>query len=218
MDSDAQLAANIANDIAALADSLKTRLQHDRALQAMKILEDEYMEKEMAIRQKEDSLKWISDKGVMNYKTESVIWNEEYAKSFSIYNNEMAAISVLQKYKAEEDTSIINTKARIEGARERMKNIGHKLDQLVKYGGANVSLNDQLALDREELSKIRMQYSRLKMDAQQRLPHQFIINHAVKAERTVYPIRSLIVALSGFCSFLLALITVLTIDRIRDFI
>jgi uncharacterized protein involved in exopolysaccharide biosynthesis len=217
-DSDPAIAAAIANDIAELADSLKTKLQHDRALQAMKILEEQYVEKERLIQLKEDSLQWIGEKGVMNYKTEAGIWNEEYAKSFSTYNNEIASLSVLAKYKSDNDTAIINSRARIEGARERIKTLRTKLDQLVKYGGANISLNEQLILDREELSKIKMQYTRLKMDAQQWLPHQFIINHAVKAERHVYPVRSLVVLLSGFCSFVLALIVVIIIDRVRDYI
>ena len=216
MDTDPKMAASMANEIASLVDSVKTRLQRERASEALVILGQEYNDKLALMNKKEDSLNWLRSKGIMDYSNQSVIWTEEYAKSFSTYNNEVASLSVLKKYKDENDSSVINTKARIEGALARMNHVKPKLDDIARYGGANISLNEQLNLDREELNKLKLQYDRLKVDAVQNLPHKFIINKAVEAERKSYPIRWLIVLVSVFCSFIIAMVSILAIERSKE--
>ena len=42
LDEDPQMAADIANDIAAFSDSVKNRILHTRAMEAVKIMDDEY--------------------------------------------------------------------------------------------------------------------------------------------------------------------------------
>ncbi len=216
LDTDPKMAASIANDIASLVDSMKTKIQRQRAEQALAILEKEYTEKVAHINAVEDSLKWLREKGMMDYNNQSVIWTEEYAKSFSTFNNETASLKVLEKYNNDKDSAIFNTKARIEGAQARMKTVQPKLDVIAKYGGANLSLIGQLFYDREELNKVKMQYNKMKVDVEQNLPHKFIINKAVQAEKKSYPIRWLIVMVSVFCSFIVALISIFIIDRSRE--
>ncbi|MCC7231658.1 MAG: hypothetical protein IT242_01835 [Bacteroidia bacterium] len=216
LDSDPQTAAAIANDIASLVDSVKTRMQNQRAAEALAIMETAYKEKQHSITLKEDSLKKLRELGVMNYKDETAIWNSEYAKSFAAFNNERAALSVLRNYKNETDSAIVNTRARIEGARARMESLKHKLDVLAQYGGASVSLNEELTLDRTEASRLREQLEKLRLDVNQNLTQKFIVNKAEKAEKKSYPERWLIVLVSVIGSLFLCLVVILGIERLKE--
>jgi uncharacterized protein involved in exopolysaccharide biosynthesis len=216
MDSDPQMAANIANDICSLLDSIETKIQRQRTVQALAIMEKSYNEKAATIQVKEDSLKFIRQHGVMDYRNQSIIWNEEYAKSYSTYSNEVAMLAVLEKYRGPNDSLIVNTKARISGASARMKDLQTKLNVLVDFGGASISLNEELTLDREALSKLKSQYEKLKVDAGQNLSHKFVVNKAMKAEKKSYPVRWLIVLISASCAFFLGLIILLVIDRTKE--
>jgi uncharacterized protein involved in exopolysaccharide biosynthesis len=216
LDPDPKVAAGIANDIAALVDSMKTKIQRERATEALRIMETEYRSKLAQINVMEDSLQWLRGKGIMDYKNQSVIWTEEFAKSSSAFTNETASLTVLEKYHEVNDSSIINTKARIKGAEARMKMMQLKLDALAKFGGANVALSDQLEIERKDLNELKLQYDKLRVDVQQNLPHKFVVNKAVEAEKKSYPIRWLIVAISVFCSFIIALITILIVERSKE--
>jgi capsular polysaccharide biosynthesis protein len=216
MDSDPQMAADIANDIGSLLDSMKTRLQRTRALDALKILMLEYDDRVANIKAKEDSLQVMRELGVTDFRNQSSIWNEEYAKSFSSYNNDVASLAVLQKYRSETDSAVVNTKARINGAASRMKNLQLKINLLAQYGGANVALTDDVYMQREQLNRLKQQIEKLKVDAGQNLPHTFIINRAVKAERATYPSRWFIVAIAMLCTVVLSLVTLISIERIKE--
>ena len=216
LDNDPQMAANIANDIAALLDSMKSKIQHARAFEALKIIGNTYDEKLVSMKAKEDSLKSIRKRGITDNRNQALVWNEQYAKAYAAYSNEAASLDVLQKLKSADDTAVINTRARMIGSQANLKNLQSKLNALAEYGGASISLSEELTLDREAISKLKDQYEKLKVDAVQNLPHKFIVNKAVKAERKSYPIRWLIVLISTSCAFLLAFIVLLIIDRAKD--
>jgi hypothetical protein len=216
LDTDPKMAASIANEIASLVDSMKTKIQRVRAVDALGIVEREYTSKQEQIKEMEDSLRWIRNQGIMDYKTQSIIWTEEYAKSYSIINSETASLKVLEKYHEESDSAIVNTKARIQGAEARMRMLQPKLDALAKYGGADVSLTEQLTTEREDLNKLKLQCDKIRVDVMQNLPHKFIVNKAVEAEKKSYPIRWLIVVVSVFCAFIIALISILIIERSKE--
>ncbi len=216
MDTDPQMAANIANDIASLLDSMKTKIQRSRAEAALIIVRSAYDSKMAAMKIKEDSLRKICEMGVMDFPTQVEILNKEYAQAMSMYANENASLPVLEKYKPENDTSVIGTKSRISGAQARMKNIESQMQVLTKYGGASVSLNEELKLEREELSKIKTQYDKLSVDAMQNLTPKFIVNKAVKAEKKSYPVRWLIVLVSVTLTFILSVVVLLVIERTRE--
>ncbi len=216
LDTDPQLAANIANDIAALLDSMKTKIQRSRAEAALLIVKSAYDSKMESMKQKEDSLRRICELGVMEFGTQTEILNKEYTLASSAYSNEKASLSVIEKYKDEKDTAVQNTKARIIGAEARMKNMQSQLLILAKYGGASVSLNEELTLDREELTRIKKQYDKLSVDAQQNLTPKFIVNKAVKAEKKSYPVRWLIMLVSVSITFILSIVILLLFERIRE--
>ena len=63
LDADPQVAANIANDIASLLDTMKTKIQRSRAEAALSIVKIAYESKLTSMKVKEDSLKYICGKG-----------------------------------------------------------------------------------------------------------------------------------------------------------
>lgn len=216
LDTDPQMAADIANDIAALLDSMKTKIQRSRAEEALIIVKNAYESKMVSMKLKEDSLRQICEKGVMNFGTQTEILNKEYTQASSTFTNENASLPILKKFKSENDTAVLGTQARIVGAKARMKNMQSQLQVLAKYGGASVSLNEELTLDREELSKIKKQYDKLSLDARQNLTPKFIVNKAVKAEKKCYPVRWLIVVVSITITILLSVITLLLFERVKE--
>jgi uncharacterized protein involved in exopolysaccharide biosynthesis len=216
LDTDPQIAADVANDIASLLDSMKYKIQRSRAEEAFAIMKSAYDEKLLSIRAKEDSLKVIRQHGVMDFSTQNEILSSEYTRASTIFTNESASLPVLQQYREENDSSIVNTKARIKGAEARMKYLQGKLDNLTEYGGAVNSLNQQLAIDREELARIKKQYDKISVDVTHTMTPKFIVNRAEKAEKKSYPIRWLIVLVSIAVTFLLTVVTLLIIERVRE--
>src|SRR5262245_57382561 len=59
LDTDPQMAADMANDIASLLDSMKNTMQRDRAIAALQVVEHDLQRKRESIKVKEDSLKAI---------------------------------------------------------------------------------------------------------------------------------------------------------------
>ncbi|MFM7218315.1 MAG: hypothetical protein ACKO1U_09875 [Bacteroidota bacterium] len=219
LDADPQSAADMANDIAFLMDSTRDAIRRTRAVEALGIVEKAYDEKQAAIMVLEDSLSSIRQKGVIDYSSQSRVWSEEHARSLATLNNETAALNVLEKHhgKDSRDTSIVNTRARIEGAAARVNVMQKKLDLLARYGGVALSLSERLELERKELSRLQDRLDRARVDASERLSNKFIVNKAVKAEKKSTPVRWLIVLLSCIGSFILAFLGLMLVERLRHF-
>jgi uncharacterized protein involved in exopolysaccharide biosynthesis len=184
-DSDPQLAALIANDIAALLDSVKNRMQQERAHKAMTIAEAEYVEMKNYIQSLEDSLNNLRLMGVNDYESMSERFNEYYAKAL------------------------------LEGNTRASEKLAEQLKILSRYGGAYVSIRDILEHEKKQLSHLRAKYQEAKVDAEQTLPHKFVVNTAVPAEKKSYPIRWLIVVVSTISSLLLSIIVILAYESLR---
>jgi capsular polysaccharide biosynthesis protein len=159
LDTDPQLAADIANEIAALYDSTCVQMQKDRAMQAFKIVEGTYLGLVNEIKVMEDSLAILRQLGVNDYETQSEMINQQLA--IQVANNNQQGVRELQK----------------------------QIDILAKYGTPYVSIRDQLDYDKQQLSLIKVKYEEAKIDAEQELSQKFVISEAYKAERKSYPIR-----------------------------
>lgn len=184
LDSDPQLAADIANNIAALVDSVKNRMQKERAYKAMAIAEAEYMEMKGYVKELEDSLNTMREMGVNDYESMSERFNEYYAKAI------------------------------LEGNNRAAEKLAEQLKILSKYGGAYVSIRDMLEHEKEQLSHLRAKYQEARVDAEQTLPHKFIVNSAFAAEKKSYPIRWLIVLISTLSTFIIALLAIIVYENV----
>lgn len=187
MDQSPDTAAMIANDIAALHDSTKTRIQHERAKEALRIVEREYLSKLEEIRTMEDSLKVINSYGVFDYESQSEVTSEQYA--IAISKNDQRAIKSLEE----------------------------KLQIIGKYGSAYVSLRDNMYMQRKQLNLLKSKYDEAKVDAEQILSQKFVVSNAYPAEKKSYPVRWLIVLVSTLSSLLIAVITILLVENFRQF-
>jgi capsule polysaccharide export protein KpsE/RkpR len=93
-----------------------------------------------------------------------------------------------------------------------------QLDTLAKYGGAYVSIRDALEHEKKQLVALKLKYEEAKIDAEEFLPHKFIVDRAYKAEKKSYPVRWLIVVVTTLSTFLLALFGLIIFENIRKFI
>ena len=175
-DSDAQLAADMANSVSELIDSTINHMQKEVAKKAFLIVEREYNSLKKSIQGKEDSLSLLRSYGVHDYESQSEMFNRQLAI-------EMAR-----------------------GNTEGMRRLEQKLAVIAKYGGTYVSLRDALEHDKKQLSEIKAKYEEAKVDANENLPHKFVVSNAYKAERKSYPIRWLIVLISTLSVVFLAIV------------
>jgi uncharacterized protein involved in exopolysaccharide biosynthesis len=184
-DKHAQLAADIANEIASMYDVVKNEMKRKRAFRAYKIVEREYLKLKREIAIKEDSLTVLRKLGVHDYESQSEMINRQLAMEIAKGN----------------DRNI-----------ERLES---RLSILAKYGGPYVSIRDALEHDKKQLSEIRAKYEAAKVDAEQDLPQKFIVSPAYKAEKKSYPIRWLIIVMSVMGALFLSLLIIIIFEQIE---
>ncbi|HPT02377.1 MAG TPA: hypothetical protein PLJ84_07235 [Bacteroidales bacterium] len=183
LDRDPQMAADIANSIASLFDTVKNDMQKERAMQGYRIVEEEYNRLQQEVRKKEDSLTDIRKKGVHDYETQAEMINQQLAVEIARGNK--TGVKALEK----------------------------KLDILSQYGGAYVSLRDALELEQEQLNFVKTRYDEAKIDAHKSIPQKFIVQNAYKAEKKAYPVRWLIVLTSILSTFLITAMAIAAVEQ-----
>ncbi len=72
-----------------------------------------------------------------------------------------------------------------------------------------------LEYEKEQLSHLRAKYQEAKVDAEQTLPHKFVVNNAYKAEKKSYPVRWLIVVVSTISAFLLSILVIVALENFK---
>jgi len=187
LDKDPVMAANIANDIAALHDSVKIRIQKDRIGQALAIVQKEYNDKVNYVNSLTDSIKVLNSYGVYDYESQSEVMSEQYAIAIS------------------------------KGDSRAMKSLEEKLQIIGKYGSAYVAMRDKLELQQTQLNSLQTKYEETKVDAEQLLPQKFIVSQAFPAEKRSYPVRWIIVLVSTVSTLILAILVILLIENINEY-
>jgi uncharacterized protein involved in exopolysaccharide biosynthesis len=170
-----------------LHDSTKTRIQQERAKEALKIVEREYLDKVREMKSMEDSIRVLNSLGVFDYESQSEVTSEQYAIAIS------------------------------KGDQRAIKSLEEKLQVISKYGSAYVALRDNMYMQRTQLNLLKSKYDEAKVDAEQVLSHKFVVSNAYPAEKKSYPIRWLIVVVSTLSSLLVAVITILLVENIKQF-
>lgn len=186
-DADPKKAADIANDITLLIDSVMNTMIKERTKEAFEIVHYEYHEKVEQIQQLEDSLALIMKKGVFDFESQSEVFNKAYADALAAGNTRGA---------------------------ERIK---QNLDTLAKYGSAYVSIRDFLLYEKEQLSLLNARYKDAKVNAERELTHYFVVNKAYEADKKAKPKRIVIVMISTISTFLFAFVLLIIIDLLREF-
>lgn len=188
MDTDPEMAADIANEIVVLLDEVKNRIQKERAKKGLRIIAGEYQALKEEVKSLEDSLTTLRFKGVHDYETQSAVLSEQLATALIEKGPDNDAVEAIES----------------------------KLDTLAKYGGVYVSLRDESQYLKEELVKLKTKYDQAKVDVSETLPASFKVNNAFPAEKKSYPTRWLIVVLAALGAFVVTLIVILVYDTIRN--
>ncbi|NQV53625.1 MAG: hypothetical protein HQ500_10605 [Flavobacteriales bacterium] len=187
LDHNKDTAALIANDISQRLDFVRTRMQHDRALQGLRIIGQEYQQMQEYMKGMEDSLTAIRRRGLTDFEVEV----EQLTKAY---------------YDA---ISKDNVKVRLE--------LEKKLEIFSEYGSAYLSLTENLEFEREHLALLRAKYEETKADAEESMTTSFVVNRAWPAEKKAYPIRWLIVLVSTLSAFLLTVLGIIAIENVKKF-
>lgn len=185
LDEDPHMAANIANDVASLLDSAKNMMIHDRASQAFQVIEKEYLAMEDRMKQMDDTLRWLGEKGIANAEKQTEMLTQQYYKAVASGNGSAAA------------------------------KLKQNLDTLGKYGPLAERLADQREYEIERLLLLRAKYEEVKVDATQNVTHKFTVNRAWPSEKKAYPIRWLIVVVSTISTFVLAVLVIIGLENYR---
>jgi hypothetical protein len=185
LDKDPQMAADIANDIAAFTDTVFNDILKQRAIQAYQLVEKEYNDLLDSMKFVKDSLDAIRALGVNYYSTQSERYHEAYGKAL------------------------------ISGNTQAMKTLDEKLKMLSKYGGSYDVLTNELNFQVSVLSRLNQRRSEAKVEAEQTLPHKFLVDKAFKAEKKVYPKKSVIVIVSVIGALLLGLLALILNDNLK---
>lgn len=183
LDYNSDTAAMIANDISMFLDTVKNRMRREIANEALKIVENEYNYQNNYVIKLEDSLTTLRQLGVIDYESQTERITEQMS------------IAILQ------------------GKQNAVKALEDKLAILSRYGGAYVSIRDQLEYEKKQLTFIHAKYQSAKVDAENNLQHKFIVNKAIAAEQPMYPIRWLIVIISTISVLLLSIILILLFNK-----
>lgn len=188
LDEDPQMAANIANGIAALYDTVKTDIQKQIADPALAIVERALKEKQNKLKGLKDQLRELGDKGVTNYEEQSRALAEE------IY------------------------KAQAMGQMGRVKDLMEQQKTLVSHGGDFIALNELIQQEAIKESDLIAQYEKRLVDVKENMSHKFTVSAAAKPEIKSWPKRTLVLMMTLLTTFaatsvLLLLYEVLYLNR-----
>jgi capsular polysaccharide biosynthesis protein len=183
LDSDPQMAADMANDISDLIDTVMNNIRKDRVKQALNIVETEYNAYQSKVNLMEDSINILRKKGINDYEVTVDRLTEGYSKAL-INNNTNAAEKIDNRLKAMSPSATVYV-----SLRERLKG---------EYG---------------KLINLRSRYVAMRVEVEQMLPTKFVVDRAYPADKKSYPIRSLIVILSVLSSLILGIIAALIFDN-----
>ena len=185
LDVNDSVAAFIANDISAYYDTIMTSLQNERALKAYEIVRNEYVSLESEINSIKDSLKKIEKLGVFDFDSQSEVLNNAYANAI------------------------------LKGNKNAAKQFNEKLSILAEYGSSHEALSNMLEYEVLRLSDLKAKYSEAKVNAEQQLPHKYIVSSAKRAEKKTYPIRWLIVVIGTLSTLLFAIILLMLFESFK---
>jgi uncharacterized protein involved in exopolysaccharide biosynthesis len=178
-------AAKIANDIAAELDTLKNKIEKERAVAACKVLEAQIEEAERQRQMVADSLKKLAEKGVFAYELQS----ERVLQQFAI--------------------------AVREGNNAGMQRLQKELEKLEKWGSVAFALRQEQVYLSEQVAYSKMRLMGAQMDLSGVMPVKFVIEKAIAPDKKVFPKKLIISIISAFGAFILTLMTLLLIDKIR---
>ena len=178
-------AAKVANGIADFADTIRFHMNRELAGQVVDIVKKEYDNTLLRMKELEDSLFILRQKGVLHYKEQVKAYSKEYAKALS--KNDKEAINRLQP----------------------------TIDTLKKYGSAYMNIKDNLDKYGAKYPDIKMKYDEALVNYNAIIPLKFVVEKAIPNEFKARPKRMVLMAITVLAANLFGLFFLLLRERFR---
>jgi uncharacterized protein involved in exopolysaccharide biosynthesis len=185
LDADPQVAANIANDIAFLADSVANQLRNERARAALKYAASSFQQVQDEIGEMEVKISVLHGLGLYEFETQIGGLNEQYATAMA------------------------------EGNLRNAQLIKEQMAELSQHATEFSKLTSLIEAAYEREAVLKKRYELMKLDAETQLASAFIVDYAAPADKKAKPIRWLIVAVSVLSTCAFALLLLLAIENIQ---
>ena len=218
-DADPDVAADMANTLMYMVDTVKDNIQRDRASDAYRIIENEYRQKQKEVRKLVDSLNnfsnneagWTTSTGagadeILNAMHQ--LTSEAGGEKFS--NNVMEAI--YNKVSHNTPANFQNRAVRSGSVQPSPLQDGYLLHH---YGPKFYALANQLSMEVEGLAYLKERKEHARVDAEERLTDIYVIDEARPQEKDVYPVRTIIVISSFLAALLFSSIAFLFVENFR---
>ena len=185
LDTDPELARDMANDMAFLVDSVANSMRNERASEAYKLALGALAQTSEQIAQAEDSLASLHALGIYDFETQVEGLTAQYG--MAVASGRSAAANTLKK-----DLERLGTLAN---------------------GYNNLSAYLEAAYEQQSLLKKRVELMRV--DAETQLSSSFIVDYASAADKKAKPIRWLIVVMTSVVAVGAAFLAMLAWDTLQ---
>lgn len=185
LDTDPELARDMANDMAFLVDSVANSMRNERANEAYKLALGALAQTSEQIAQAEDSLASLHALGIYDFETQVEGLTAQYG--MAVASGRSAAANTLKK-----DLERLGTLAN---------------------GYNNLSAYLEAAYEQQSLLKKRVELMRV--DAETQLSSSFIVDYATAADKKAKPVRWLIVVMTSVVAVGAAFLAMLAWDTLQ---
>jgi capsular polysaccharide biosynthesis protein len=185
LDASPERARDMANDIAAYADTVSNKMRSERAIEAYHYAENSLHALQRDVQIMEDSMRVLQEMGVYSYLDQIAALTDQFGTALA------------------------------EGHPDRAQKIKEQMDFLSRYGTAYTKIEKLLEESYAKLGILTKRYDLMKIDVETNLPSKFIVDYAAAADKKSYPIRWLIVAMSTASAFVFGVIFLLVWDNVR---
>jgi capsular polysaccharide biosynthesis protein len=185
LDENPERARDMANDIAAFADSVSNTMRSERAMEAFHYAETSLNDLEAQVSVMEDSMRVLQEMGVYSYVDQIAALTEQYGTAIATGHPDRATL------------------------------IKDQMDFLSKYGTTYNKIEQNIQEAYSKLGVLRKRYDLMKIDVTTSLPTKFVVDSASSADKKSYPIRWLIVAMSTLSAFVFTVIFLLIWDNFK---
>ncbi len=185
MDRDPEWAALIANTVVNYSDTLMRSIKAQVATQSLQVLENQYKFIEQQIEALQDSLSQVMAMGVIEPKRQANVLYREYLRA--IEKNNIQQIAVLQQ----------------------------EITRLQKGGAKYLRYSAEIKDLAERMNELKKSLIIARIESNQEIPTQFIVDRAEPTDKKAYPKRSLIVVTATLSAMLFAAFALLLLEYIR---
>ena len=186
LDHDPQRAADIANDIAFLADSVSNRLRNDRASDALTYATSSLLQVQNEILDMETQLGKLYELGVYDFATQIEGLNEQYATAIA------------------------------KGSTGNAEKIRLQMAEISQYANTFNKLSNLIEAAYEREAILKKRFELMKLDAETQMPSAFIVDYAAPADKKAKPIRWLIVVMSVASVLVFAMLALLAAENLKS--